>query len=273
MNEAGIEFALSLGERCAAQGYAVASGGARGVDITAMTGAIKRGGPALGITVDPLERLVSRRDFRTPIADELLTLATPFHPAARWQVGNAMNRNRIIYALAQAAVVVASSVEKGGTRSGALENLKANWVPLHVRDDGSPGNKRLIADGAAALPDGEAIHELDIPRLTEGGQHLLLQPSESETTEGDKDTDDGPGSSQDPQAAGDAFVAVWPYLAQHLTEPRDEREVAEALKLELKQAREWLKRAVAEGNAEEIKRPKRYVLPEKIAKQLRIEVK
>ena len=62
-----------------------------------------------------------------------------------------MSRNKVVYALSQAAVVVASSTEKGGTRAGARRTLRG-WVPLHVRDDGSAGNRRLISEGAAAIP-------------------------------------------------------------------------------------------------------------------------
>jgi hypothetical protein len=162
-------------------------------------------------------------------------------------------------------------VEKGGTRSGALENLSAGWVPLHARDDGSPGNARLISEGATALPIGE-IDQLDIAQLTKRRQHSLLPTQQPDPEE--ERTEDSPSDGRTeapPEAIDDAFVAIWPYLAQTLGEPIGEREVADALKLELKQARTWLKRAVSEGNAEEMQRPKRYVLPAKVAKQLRIE--
>lgn len=147
VDEEGLQFATALGRRCAEQGFAVVSGGARGVDLAGMSGALAGGGAAIGVTVEPLERLVRKKELREAIADELLTLVTPFHPAARWHAGNAMQRNRLIYVLAQASVVVASSTEKGGTRAGALENLKANWVPLWVRDDKSPGNQKLLIEG------------------------------------------------------------------------------------------------------------------------------
>ncbi len=76
-----------------------------------------------------------------------------------------MRRNRLIYVLSRAAVVVASSLEKGGTRSGALENLKARWVPLHVRDDGSPGNRRLISEGGHPLSADEPVEHIALERL------------------------------------------------------------------------------------------------------------
>jgi predicted Rossmann fold nucleotide-binding protein DprA/Smf involved in DNA uptake len=257
VDEEGLAFAAELGRRCAAQGFAVVSGAARGVDLTAMASAVSRGGSAIGVTVDPLERLVSRRDLRAPITDELLTLVTPFHPSARWHAGNAMRRNRLIYALSRAAVVVASSAEKGGTRSGALENLKANWVPLHVRDDGSAGNRSLIGEGATPLPTGTP-EELEIERLAANSAKSLLDPDDPSTP-----------SKIGPPA--DLFAQAWPLIALQLREPRSERDIAELLDLQLTQARAWLSRATDEGLVSVKKRPKRYVLRDISDQQLSID--
>ena len=272
IDDDGLLFASSLGRRCADVGFAVVSGAARGVDLAAMTGALSSGGPAVGVTVDPLERLVRRRDLRLAITDEMLTLVTPFSPSARWHAGNAMRRNRLIYALAQAAVVVASSAEKGGTRTGALENLGAGWVPLHVRDDGSPGNRRLIADGGLPLPADAPVQTLDVHRLTINRRPSLLAPDLTDASVSASQAPLDRDVSSDPAATiDDAFVVVWPILAQHLVEPRSEREVAERMKLELTQARAWLKRAVDERRVELKPRPKRYVVRDATAEQLRID--
>lgn len=256
VDEEGLQFAAALGRRCAEQGFAVVSGGARGVDLAGMSGALARGGAAIGVTVDPLERLVRKRELRTAIADELLTLVTPFHPAARWHAGNAMRRNRLIYVLAQASVVVASSTEKGGTRAGALENLKANWVPLWVRDDSSPGNRQLLAEGGRPLSPLDPAG-LDIAQLAEDPRTTLLDAPEEEIPQA--------------LAAGSLFEAAWPILSPYLREPRKEKEVAEEFELELSQARAWLKRAADEGRLQTTKRPKRYLLPEAMSNQLRID--
>jgi predicted Rossmann fold nucleotide-binding protein DprA/Smf involved in DNA uptake len=272
VDDEGLQFAASLGRRCAKQGFAVVSGAARGVDLSAMTGALSYEAPAIGVTVDPLERLVRRRELRVAITDELLTLVTPFTPSARWHAGNAMRRNRLIYTLAQAAVVVASSTDKGGTRSGALENLKAGWIPLHVRDDGSPGNRRLIADGGLPLPTDEPVEQLDVRRLTLDPRPSLVARDDAPTALAHpSQSTHGHAPPADPlPQIDDAFVVVWPILAQHLHEPRGEREVADRMQLELTQARAWLKRAVDQGHVEIKPRPKRYVL-RGTAEQLRIE--
>ena len=77
-----------------------------------------------------------------------------------------MGRNKLIYGLAEFAVVVSSDHQTGGTWAGALEALKANLCPVLVRDgDGVPrGNKELLKLGATALPASELP---EIPNLAE----------------------------------------------------------------------------------------------------------
>lgn len=263
VDDEGLSFASLLGRRCAEQGFAVVSGGARGVDTAAIDGATTRGGPAIGVTADPLERLLKRGNLRQAIADELLTLVTPFHPSARWQASNAMRRNRLVYALSKAAAVVASSVEKGGTRAGALENLKADWVPLHVRDDGSAGNRALISAGGAPLA--RRIDDLTIESLTVTRQDSLLDGGSSSAST--STSTNGSLVNSPPESA---FAAVWPLLEAQLKEPRSEKDVAELLDLHLGQARAWLKQAVDEGLATVAARPKRYSLVGPGAEQLHL---
>lgn len=157
-DEASIGFATALGRSCARNGLAVVSGGARGIDSAAMLATVDGGGKAIGVVAEALERAVRRPDFRPYLADGELTLIAVKHPAAGFSVGDAMGRNRLIYALAEAGVVVASG-ESGGTRAGALENLKAGWVPLFVRDDSDApdGNRELLDAGGLPIT-GEELH-------------------------------------------------------------------------------------------------------------------
>ena len=47
-------------------------------------------------------------------------------------MGAEIGRNRLIYCLADYAIVVASDAEKGGTWAGATEALKAGWVLFRI---------------------------------------------------------------------------------------------------------------------------------------------
>jgi predicted Rossmann fold nucleotide-binding protein DprA/Smf involved in DNA uptake len=149
-------FALTefIGNACAESGLIVYSGGARGVDKTAMGAALATGGTAAGLLADSLEKALRASDARAAIEDGRLALATPYSPRASFNVGLAMARNKLIYALSDFALVIASDAEKGGTWAGAEEALKADWVPVFVVDgpDLPDGNRLLLKRGALPFP-------------------------------------------------------------------------------------------------------------------------
>lgn len=152
--EEALAFARRVAEACAEQAMGVVSGGARGIDTEAMLATINAGGTAVGILSDSLGRSALSGRYREAIASGRLVLASPYHPASGFNAGNAMGRNRYIYALADFALVVSSDT-KGGTWSGAEEALKGVRTPVFVRDEpGAPeGNRALLAKGARPFPD------------------------------------------------------------------------------------------------------------------------
>ncbi|MDE2715470.1 MAG: DNA-processing protein DprA [Chloroflexota bacterium] len=153
-DDTGLAFAEELGSVAAGAGYAVVSGGSRGVDQKAMLGALKRGGNVVGVLGDSLLRAASSADHRDFLLSGNLTLVSPFNPESRFDVSRAMGRNKCIYCLADGAVVVSSAFRKGGTWKGATECLKGNWVPVWVRDGANVGrgNTELLKKGARRLP-------------------------------------------------------------------------------------------------------------------------
>lgn len=150
-----LDFARDVAARCARDGIPVVSGGARGVDAAAMQGAGEGGGVVVGMLADSLLRASVNRENRCGIENGRLVLTSPFNPEAGFHAGNAMQRNRCIYALSDYALVVQSDYEKGGTWAGATENLKAKWVPLFVRNDPeSRGIAGLLKRGAKTYAPG-----------------------------------------------------------------------------------------------------------------------
>lgn len=148
-------FATTLGESLGRQSVAVVSGGARGVDRLAASAAVEAGGAAVGVLADSLAKAVLAGGTRRLVAAESVTLVTPYSPWAPFSAGAAMGRNKLVYTLSRAAVVVASAHGEGGTWAGAIENLEHRWVPLFVRSTGDApaGNAELIRRGAARLDD------------------------------------------------------------------------------------------------------------------------
>src|SRR5206468_1140399 len=134
IDEAGAAFAREVGRKAAAAKLLVVSGGARGTDRIAMDGALEADGNAVGAMADTLETTARKSDVRELLLDGRLVLLTPYLPAAGFSVGAAMGRNKIIYGLADFAVVVSSDYQTGGTWAGAVEALKAGWCPVFVRE-------------------------------------------------------------------------------------------------------------------------------------------
>ena len=132
LDQAGQECAIFVGNACGISGLVLYSGGAKGVDTLSMNAALEARGSAVGILADSLERTIRASDFRRALERGDLCLATPYSPNAGFSVGAAMGRNRLIYSLADYAIVVASDVEKGGTWAGATEALKG-WLGPGLR--------------------------------------------------------------------------------------------------------------------------------------------
>ena len=159
-----IDYTMQVGHLAAYAGKMLISGGARGVDQAAMRGALESGGQVCGVLADSLERTVMNRENRNLLMDGQLLLASPYDPNAGFNVGNAMQRNKLIYALSDAALIVNSDFKKGGTWTGALEQLeKYQFVPLYVRSTGEPseGLNALHAKGAHWWPNPNDTSKLE----------------------------------------------------------------------------------------------------------------
>ncbi|MEG4168183.1 MULTISPECIES: DNA-processing protein DprA [unclassified Microcoleus] len=154
IDEEGLDRTQRVAQICAEQEMQVISGGARGVDTAAMLSALEAGGTAVGVLADSLAASAVAGKYRAGIKEGRLTLVSACDPNARFNVGNAMGRNKYIYALADRALVINCSVGTGGTWAGAVEALeKIKDVPVFVLDDAVPeGNRQLLKRGAQPLP-------------------------------------------------------------------------------------------------------------------------
>lgn len=159
-----IDYTMGVGRLAARAGRTLVSGGAKGIDQAAMRGALEAGGKVSGVLADSLEKTTMNREHRNLLLDGQLVLISPYDPSAGFNVGNAMQRNKLIYALADASLVVSSDLNKGGTWTGAVEQLdKLKFVPVYVRSTGgsSPGLDALRSKGALPWPNPEDADALE----------------------------------------------------------------------------------------------------------------
>ncbi len=153
INEELAEYARGAGELAARAGAVLISGAARGADLSAMRGALENGGSAAGVLAHGLERAATHSEHREMLADGRLVLVSPCDPGAGFAVGRAMERNKLIYALADAALVVHSAEGAGGTWAGATEQLNSlRLAPIYVRAEGGERKGLAALQKKGALP-------------------------------------------------------------------------------------------------------------------------
>jgi predicted Rossmann fold nucleotide-binding protein DprA/Smf involved in DNA uptake len=179
VDDALIDYTMSIGRLAARAGRTLVSGGAKGIDQAAMRGALEDGGKVCGVLADSLEKTTMNREHRNVLLDGQLVLITPYDPSAGFHVGNAMQRNKLIYALADASLVVSSDFNKGGTWTGAVEQLdKLKFVPVYVRSTGDSSHAldALRSKGALLWPNSydtktfEGVFEAAAPASTPSPQ-------------------------------------------------------------------------------------------------------
>jgi predicted Rossmann fold nucleotide-binding protein DprA/Smf involved in DNA uptake len=286
VDERLIDYTQSVGRLTAKAGKTLVSGGARGIDQAAMRGALEAGGRVIGVMADSLEKAAMNRDHREMLMEGQLVLISSYDPGAGFNVGNAMQRNKLIYALSDAALVVNSDLGKGGTWAGAVEQLdKLRLVPVYVRSDGEE-NKAFDAlrkKGALPWPNptdseglGAALSVENVPRESKpvptqlglDATNLLTLPESQPPAEVSIATSDPlpatlepalltlPSEDKDESVVDPAemlFEAAKRAISQVLERPKKEAEIAEELNVFKTQAKDWLRRLIEEGHIEKAK--------------------
>ncbi len=155
VSRSGAEVAVEAAASAARHGIPLISGGARGVDQIAMNSAFNSDGAVIGVLADSLSRKLAKSDVRAAIHNEQALMCTPYSPGAGFSAGNAMGRNKLIYAQSRLTLVVAGDEGRGGTWSGATEALSHKFGRVAVwRGPGEgPGNQELERRGAIPVSD------------------------------------------------------------------------------------------------------------------------
>lgn len=149
-----IHFVQSAVRNVLKNGHMIVSGGAKGCDSIAEETALDAGGAAIAYLSDSMLRKLRNAKTLQAVQRGALLLLSVAKPDAGFHTGIAMMRNRYIYAQSEATLIVKSDYNKGGTWSGAVENLRNRWALTLCRNHLSyPGNKALIEKGAIPVDD------------------------------------------------------------------------------------------------------------------------
>lgn len=253
-----LEYAEGAGRLAAQARTTVVSGGAKGVDEAAMRGGMKSAGKVIGVLGDSLEKAALYRQYRESLLRRDLVLISPYDPNAPFNVGHAMRRNTLIYALADAALVVNSDFEKGGTWAGATEQLERfHFGPVYVRSTGELGEglRALMAKGALPWPNPadamameaalRAAQEAGSPRAQ--NELPFVESPRSAQRAPVPPTTQAPDSEVTPNVAAELFLKFRDLIVRLLITPMEEKDISTALQLTEVQTREWLERLILEG--------------------------
>ncbi len=151
----GFRTALRLGQALAQAGAVVVSGGARGIDGAAHSGALDGGGPTVAVLGNGVDRVWPRghEELFDRIAGQgALVSEYPLGtPGTAWRFPR---RNRIIAGLVRRVVVVESPLKGGSMHTAryAMEMGRELWaVPGRIDEKICEGSNRLLFEGATPL--------------------------------------------------------------------------------------------------------------------------
>jgi len=278
--ERALAYARQFGLLAGEAGRTVISGGARGIDRAAMSGALAGGGCAVGVLADRLENAVLSYRHREPLKAGRLTLVSSFDPSVRFQPWNALARNKLIYALGDVGLVVDTGYGKGGTWSGAVEQLeRLGSVPIYVFADGETreGIEALQSKGALPWPNPTSPEEMaeilanaqtpdrEVPSSfkLEFGVSVKLGVDEVTSHENSKvlvEDLDGEGLTNIPGPKESLWLRVTELIEGECEEvAKSASEIREALGTEKRQTDLWLKKMVEERRLVKKVKPVRYL--------------
>ncbi len=283
VDSSDLDYTSQLGIKAAKNELTIVSGGARGVDETAMLSAMNAGGNVVGVLANSLLQAATSNKWRKGLMEGNVVLVSTFYPEAGFNVGNAMARNRYIYCLSDATVVVHSGM-KGGTITGAKENIKNNWVPLWIKptEDNSAANSFLVKEGARWCA--ASVDQLDVfdlmktqPSNTKQQEDLLSpslqqndlfsdavrEPSAAFSTrkiEENVSTQDETDTKRNNVPAD--FYQLFISEVRNITieKPASMDDIIKRTKLNKSQVTVWLKESVEKGIVKKLTRPVRYKL-------------
>lgn len=182
VSDRDTEFARATVRKTVSRGYAVVSGGAKGCDSIAEETALSAGGNAVAFLSDSMLRKLRNTATVQAVQQGRMLLLSVVNPEAGFNTGVAMMRNKYIYAQSEATVVIKADYNKGGTWSGAVENLRNQWaLSLCWNHLAYPGNKALIDKGAKPIDeswDGSILPFQKAKELGFNQQISLFDPQE-----------------------------------------------------------------------------------------------
>ena len=174
-SELGLKAAGECGEEVSRRELSVISGYAKGVDTATHLAALQAGGNTVIVLAEGFDHFRVKQTFQPHFDLNRVLVISQFAPSQPWLAHAAMTRNKVIFGLGRALVVVEAG-EKGGTLAageGALQIGRPVFV-LNFGDETPTGNRILLGKGGYSIRSREQLGEaLDRRPKIEQAQMML----------------------------------------------------------------------------------------------------
>lgn len=158
VTDLGLRAATDCGEEVSSRGLSVISGYAKGVDTATHLAALRSGGSTVIVLAEGFDHFKVKKTFAEEFDLNRVLVVSQFSPSQPWLAHAAMARNRVIYGMGHALVVVEAG-ERGGTLAageGAIRLGRPVFV-LNFGEDTPVGNRILLEKGGYPVPSREAL--------------------------------------------------------------------------------------------------------------------
>ena len=124
------------------------------MDTAAQRGVLELGGRLILVPAKPAQQLMGSPELAKALEEKRLLILCDAPPDERFSAQKAIARNHAIYALGEAALVIAARDGVGGSWHGATDCLRGGYTPLFVADgveEDMKGNEALYRLGAGRV--------------------------------------------------------------------------------------------------------------------------
>jgi DNA processing protein len=174
-SEKGIETARDCAEQLAQSDFTIVSGYAAGVDITTHRTALAAGGTTLLVLPEGILHFRIKQEIKDVWDWERVAVVSQFEPKLPWSVHNAMARNSVICAIANAMILIEAGTTGGSIAAGrtCLEMGKPLFAPVYEgMPESAAGNRLLLKTGAHPLGKNRHTHRAAIDRVIESAKFV-----------------------------------------------------------------------------------------------------
>lgn len=140
-------------------GYTILTGGELGVSRVAQRFAEEYGGTLLEVLGGDMSAHIQEEEIRRLLDENRAAVISLEHPEALFTVSHAIARNKLIFALSEAAFIFNTDGKRG--ESDALRNGYCDWIYAWT---GCQTNQSLISKGAIPLSNAAALDLDDLSR-------------------------------------------------------------------------------------------------------------